>query len=142
MKKKIAALVIGGLVTVSAIGFGYSAYAAEKNAEQKPAMHNMMQDGKMGNMDDKAMGDMMKDAEMQKQCLEMMKSPEMQQGMKDMMKTPEMQVMMKQMLQSDPELHKIMLDLVNSVDMNEHSHDTVTTASNSAPATDHSAHHQ
>ncbi|MEG6586357.1 hypothetical protein [Dendrosporobacter sp. 1207_IL3150] len=130
MKKKFAALVIGGIITVSAFGFGYSVNAAEKNAEQKPAMHNMMQGG---HMDAKAMGDMMKDPA---KCVEMMKSPEMQGMMKDMMKTPEMQVMMKQMLQNDAELHKIMLDLVNSVDMSEHDH-----AAPRATASEHNSHH-
>ncbi|MEG6584920.1 hypothetical protein [Dendrosporobacter sp. 1207_IL3150] len=115
MKKTMTALVIGGLITISAFGFGYSANAAEKNIEQKPAMNNMMHSGEHGHMNGKAMGDMMNDPEMQKKCSEMMNSPEMQNMMKEKMKTPEMQAMMKKMLQSDPELHKIMKDLVNSV---------------------------
>ena len=145
MNKKVAAWIVGGLVTVSVAGFGFNATigsAAEK-APQTQMMQTNQMSNMMGNMDPKAMTDMMKSPEMQKQCVEMMKNPEMQKAMKDMMKTPEMQGMMKQMLQQDMGFHQMMSDLVNSVDMNsDHSMPQQTTGSQ-APNTknDHSAHH-
>jgi len=103
MNKKLAMWVVGGLVTASAMGLGFNATvgsAAEKETV-KPAVQGMMMPGenKMGAMDPNAMGDMMKNGDMQKHCMEMMKSPEMQSMMKEMMKTPEMQSMMKDVMQ-------------------------------------------
>lgn len=120
MDKKLTAWVVGGLITASVIGSGFNT-AVGSAAEKSPQMQMMQtsQTGTMvGNMDPKAMADMMKTPEMQKQCIEMMKNPEMQKAMKDIMKTPEMQGVMKQMLQQDMGFHQMMSDLVNSVDMN------------------------
>ena len=104
MKKTLKMWVIGGLVTASAMGLGFNAVgsAAEKEAV-KPAMQGMMMQGenKMGAMDPNAMGDMMKNGDMQKHCMEMMKSPEMQAMMKEMMKTPEMKSMMKEVMEEN-----------------------------------------
>ena len=104
MKKKLTMWVIGGIVTASAMGLGFNATgsAAEKEAV-KPAMQGMVMQGEnnMGAMDHNAMGDMMKNGDMQKHCMEMMKSPEMQSMMKEMMKTPEMQSMMKDVMQEN-----------------------------------------
>lgn len=120
MKKKLGILVVGGIVAMSTFGFMYGASAAEK-AEQKPAMHTMMpQDGKM---DMQSMKDMMKNPEMQKQCL-------------DAMRSPEMQAALKQMMQRDGQFHQMMLDLVNSVDMDAHSSDDTANA-----PMNHSMHH-
>jgi len=90
MKKQVTMWVVGGIITVSAMGLGFNATvgnAAEKETA-KPAMHDMMMQGenKMGTMDHNAMGDMMKNGDMQKHCMEMMKTPEMQSMMKEMMK--------------------------------------------------------
>lgn len=146
MNKKITAYVLGGLLTVSAIGFGLanSSSAAEKNPSSQ-MMQGAQTGNMMGSMDPKAMAEMMKSPEMQKQCVEMMKSPEMQQAMKDIMKKPEMQGMMKQMLQQDMAFHQMMADLVNSVDMNS---DHMMQPEKQQPAMgenassmDHSAHH-
>jgi cytochrome bd-type quinol oxidase subunit 1 len=133
MKKRITALMLGGLVALSA--FSYSAYAAEKKPEVKSAMHAGMMNGMAA--DGKDMETMMQDPEMQKKCIDMMKSPEMQAAMSSMLKTPEMQGIMKQMMQNDGELHTVMQDLVNSIDMNEHS--SMQPPANSM---NHSAHHQ
>lgn len=147
MNKKIAAYVMGGLLTVSVIGFGFTniTSAAEKNPSAQMMQSNQMGD-MMGKMDPKAMAEMMKSPEMQKQCIEMMKNPEMQQAMKDVMKTPEMQGMMKQMMQQDMAFHQMMADLVNSVDMNS---DHTMQPPGQQPAmpenaqqTDHGAHHK
>ncbi|WP_425058165.1 hypothetical protein SCACP_28110 [Sporomusa carbonis] len=133
MNKKIAVYVMGGLLTVSAIGFGFAniTSAAEKNPPAQMMQSNQM-DNMMGNMDPKAMAEMMKSPEMQKQCVEMMKNPEMQG-------------MMKQMLQQDMAFHQMMADLVNSVDMNS---DHTMQPQQQQPAvpeddqpTDHSVHH-
>jgi len=129
MKKKVAALVVGGLLSISV--FGYSSYAAEKLDDQK-AVHGSMMNGAHGDM-----ANMMKDPEMQKKCIEMMKSPEMQAMMASMLKTPEMQGVVKQMMQNDSELHTIMQDLVNSIDMNDH-----TAAGSTANSMNHGSHHQ
>jgi len=106
MKKKLTMWVIGGIVTVSAMGLGFNATVG--SAAEKEAVHiemhgdMMMQDeNKLGTMDHNAMGDMMKNGDMQKHCMEMMKSPEMQSMMKEMMKTPEMQSMMKEVMQEN-----------------------------------------
>lgn len=133
MKKKITALMLGGLVALSV--FSYSAYAAEKKPEVKPTMHADMMSGMAA--DGKGMEKMMQDPEMQKKCIEMMKSPEMQAAMSSMLKTPEMQGIIKQMMQNDGELHTVMQDLVNSIDMNDHG--SMQTPS---PSMNHSAHHQ
>jgi len=145
MNKKVAAYVMGGLLTVSAIGFGYAniTSAAEKTPPAQMMQSNQMAN-MMGSMDPKAMADMMKSPEMQKQCVEMLKNPEMQQAMKEVMKTPEMQGMMKQMLQQDMGFHQMMADLVNSVDVNsDHTMQPQQPAvpQNNAQPTDHSAHH-
>lgn len=129
MKKKVIAFVVGGMLTLSA--FGYSSYAAEKLDDSK-VVHGSMMNGVHGDM-----AQMMKDPEMQKKCIEMMKSPEMQAMMANMLKTPEMQGVVKQMMQNDPELHTIMQDLVNSVDMSDHA-----ASGSSANSTTHGSHHQ
>lgn len=145
MNKKLTAWVVGGLVMASVVGLGFNATVASA-AEKAPQMQ-MMQPNQtgtmMGNMDPKAMADMMKTPEMQKQCIEMMKNPEMQKAMKDIMKTPEMQGVMKQMLQQDMGFHQMMSDLVNSVDMNsDHSMPQQPAgAEGAAPQTGHNAHH-
>ncbi|MDR3591751.1 MAG: hypothetical protein P4N41_19020 [Negativicutes bacterium] len=120
MKKRMMIWVLGGLIAVSAAGFGFGASVASAAdaAGQAPMKHDGMMDGKGMMQYPKAMAEMMKSPEMQKQCLEMMKSPEMQKTMIDMMKQPEMQAAMKQMMQKDMAFHQMMLDLVNSVDMN------------------------
>ncbi|QJW48275.1 hypothetical protein HA075_22775 [bacterium BFN5] len=129
MKKKAIAFVVGGLLFLSA--FGYSSYAAEQIDDQK-AIHSSMMNGGHGDMTQ-----MMKDPEMEKKCIEMMKSPEMQAMMANLMKTPEMQGVVKQMIQNDPELYKIMQDLVNSIDMNDHA-----ASGGSTNLTNHGSHHQ
>ncbi len=143
MNKKLIAGVAVALVSVAALGFafGTSTGSAAEPAKQ-PQM--MTQGNQMGNMDPKAMADMMKTPEMQKQCVEIMKSPEMQQAMISTMQQPEMQAAMKQMLQSDAGFHQMMLDMVNSVDMNtDHGTKPSTTNDATAPAaSDHNAHHQ
>lgn len=147
MNKKIAVYVMGGLLTISAIGFGFTniTSAAEKKPQEQMMQSNQMGD-MMGKMDPKAMAEMMKSPEMQKQCIEMMKNPEMQQAMKEIMKAPEMQGMMKQMLQQDMAFHQMMADLVNSVDMNsDHTMQPQgqqpATSENATPV-DHGAHHK
>lgn len=147
MKKTVKVWLIGGLVAVSVMGAGL-AMAAGKSADS--GKQGMMQSGQMvGNIDPKAMADMMKTPEMQKECVDMMKSPEMQQAMIGVMKQPEMQAAMKQMLQQDPAFHQMMLDLVNSIDMNmDHGNMTPNTQPSSKPSEapqtefDHNAHHQ
>ena len=142
MNKKITAYVLGGLLTVSAIGFGFAniTNAAEKNPSSQMMQSNQT-GNMMGNMDPKAMAEMMKSPEMQKQCIEMMKNPEMQKAMKDMMKTPEMQGIMKQMLQQDMGFHQMMSDLVNSVDMNIDHSMPGQTGTPSSDMDGHSSHH-
>ena len=105
MKNNFKMWIVGGLITVSAIGLGFNATvgsAAEKETV-KPAMQGMamQDDNKMGAMDPNAMGDMMKNGDMQKHCMEMMKSPEMQAMMKEMMRSPEMKSMMKEIIQEN-----------------------------------------
>ena len=113
MSKKLVMIIcilvtmVIGLTLVSAAG---------TNAQQGSQMPMMQGQGM--NMDAKAMSDMMKTPDMQKKCVEYMKDPEMQKTMIGIMKQPEMQSAMKQMLQQDPSFHQMMLDLVNSVDMN------------------------
>ncbi|SDD71385.1 GerD family protein [Sporomusa acidovorans] len=144
MKKKLAMLVVGGLVSASVLGFGVSpsiASAAEK-VPQPCTMQANQTGAMMGTMDPKAMAEMMKTPEMQKQCIEMMKNPEMQKAMKDVMKTPEMQSVMKQMLQQDMSFHQMMSDLVNSVDMtSDHSNSTQAEQPSGNPSDGHSGHH-
>lgn len=118
--------------------------AADKSTDSgKPGV---MLQGQMGNLDPKDMADKMKTPEMQKQCVDMMKIPEMQQAMIGVMKQPEMQATMKKMLQQDPAFHQMMLDLVNSVDMNM-DHGNMTPNSqpsigNRQTGLDHNSHHQ
>ena len=134
-KKKVFAL-IAALAVVGAVGYGLSATSigAAEPAKQPPAM---MQ----GNLDPKGMADMMNSPQMQQQCVEYMKSPEMQQAMIKTMKQPEMQVAMKQMLQRDAGFHQMMLDLVNSVDMNM-DHGTEDAPSANGGPSSHNMHHQ
>lgn len=141
--KTVKVWLIGSLVAVSIMGAGIATAADKSTDSGKPGV--MMQ-GQMSNLDPKAMADKMKTSEIQKQCVDMMKSPEMQQAMIGVMKQPEMQAAMKQMLQQDPAFHQMMLDLVNSVDMNM-DHGNMTP--NSQPSTgnlqtgmDHNSHHQ
>lgn len=140
-KKKIIALV-GVLAVVGAAGFGLGATTkgAAAPAKQPPMM---MQGNQMGNMDAKTMADMMNSPQMQKQCVEYMKSPEMQQAMIGTMKQPEMQAAMKQMLQRDAGFHQMMLDLVNSVDMNgDHGNMPMDSQSSNGGQSSHGMHHQ
>lgn len=128
MKSKMAGLIIGGLITVSAFGVAFSANSigsAAAKTEQLAVSPGMMQNGQMN-------PDMMNSPEMQKECQKMMASPEMQQAMKDMMKQPQMQNMMKQMMASDPVFKQIMSDIVNN---NE------PTITNEQAPIDHNAHH-
>ncbi len=145
MKKKLAIWVVGGLITVSVAGLGVSpatASAAQKAPQACETQTNQMGAMMMGNMNPKAMAEMMKTPEMQKQCIEMMKNPEMQKAMKDVMRTPEMQGIMKQMLQQDMSFHQMMSDLVNSVDMNsDHSGPQPVEQSSGDPSNAHSSHH-
>jgi len=100
MNKKMITWIVGGLMTISFIGFGLSETArAAEQAQQMPVMQTGQMGAMMGNMDPKAMAEMMKTPEMQKQCVEMMKNPEMQKTMADFMKTPEIQGRIKQMMQ-------------------------------------------
>jgi periplasmic protein CpxP/Spy len=141
MKKRLMIWVLGGLIAVSAVGMSFGAKVV--SAADQGKQSQMMQ-GNQGMMQDpKAMADMMKSPDMQKQCLELMKNPEMQKAMIDMMKQPEMQAAMKQMLQRDMKFHQMMLDLVNSVDMNmDHAQsDSQMMPGDSMPGMDHSAHH-
>lgn len=143
MNKRIAAWVVGGLVTISVSGLGFNQTIA--NAAERTQQMPMLQSSQMGNMDPKAMIEMMKSPEMQKQCIEMMKNPEMQKAMKDIMRTPEMQGIMKQMLEQDMGFHQMMSDLVNSVDMSsDHSmpQQQSELPQNNAKQTSHNAHHQ
>ena len=140
MNNKLIAGVAVVLVAVAAFGFafGTSTGSAAEPAKRSPMM---MQPGQM---DPKAMAEMMNSPEMQKQCIEMMKNTDMQQAMMGMMKQPEMQAVMKQMLQKDAGFHQMMLDLVNSVDMNM-DHGDMQINKNTAPApaaSSHSSHHQ
>jgi protein CpxP len=135
MTKKTIFVLFGILAVAATIAFSTVPVSAAEPAKQPP----MMQPGQM---DPKAMADMMKTPAMQKQCVEMMKSPEMQQTMMTVMKQPEMQAIMKQMLQKDAGFHQMMLDLVNSVDMNM-DHGAMQPGTPSAPAAaDHNSHHQ
>lgn len=139
MNKKLFAAVTGALIAVGALGlaFGTTTGSAAEPAKQPP----MMQPGQMGTIDPKAMADMMNSPEMQRQCVEMMKSPEMQQAMMGVMKQPEMQAAMKRMLQSDAGFHQMMLDLVNSVDMNME-HGKAPANGQTAADFDHGSHHR
>ncbi|MDR7868863.1 MAG: hypothetical protein RIN56_18875 [Sporomusaceae bacterium] len=141
MNKKLIAGIAVALVSVVALSFtfGTTTGSAAEPAKQPPMM---MQPG---NMDPKAMAEQMKSPEMQKQCVEMMRSPEMQQAMMGMMKQPEMQAAMKQMLQRDAGFHQMMLDLVNSVDINaDHGNTSGNNQPSGSPSTgfDHGSHHR
>ncbi len=118
MKNKMTGLVIGGLITLSALGLtlGVNSIgkAAENDKSVSPSM--MMQNGQMETMN----SEMMNSSEMQNQCTDMMSKPEMQKTMKEMMKQPQMQSMMKQLMSSDPEFKQLMSDIVKDVD-NENS---------------------
>lgn len=148
--KKVLPWILGGVLTVFVLGLGGNAavgYAAEKDARQmkQHQMHqDVMQDGKnmMGQIDHKMMEEMMKDPAMMKQCMDMMQQPEMQSMMKDMMQKPEMQAMMKGMMQKDGQFHKMMMDLVNSVDMDEnHDHTGSFINAENATSEGHEGHH-
>lgn len=139
MNKKMSVWIIGGLITASVIGFGFVSTGSAAESKQQMPMQQGAHTGMMGNMDPKAMADMMNSPEMQKQCVEMMKNPEMQKSMMNMMKLPEMQGMMKQMLQQDMGFHQMMTDLVNSVDMN--SDHSMPQTPMGAPQGGHGGHH-
>ncbi len=69
----------------------------------------------------------------------------MQQAMIGIMKQPEMQAAMKQMLQRDAGFHQMMLDLVNSVDMNMDHGNTLRDSQptgNPSGGFDHESHHR
>lgn len=137
MKKSLMIWVLGGLITVSAVGLSFD--ANKVSAAEQPKQSQMMQ---MNNMDPKSMATMMNSPEMQKQCVDAMKDPQMQKAMIGVMKQPEMQAAMKQMLQQDAGFHQMMLDLVNSVDMNmEHGDMTGNTSDGGQGGGEHSHHH-
>lgn len=144
MNKKFASWVVGALITVSVAGLGVSpatVSAAQKAPQEYGTQTNQM-GAMMGNMNPKALAEMMKTPEMQKQCIEMMKNPEMQKAMKDVMRNPEIQGIMKQMLQQDMSFHQMMSDLVNSVDMDsDHSGPQQIEQSSGNPSNAHSGHH-
>ena len=119
MKKKLTMLVVGGIVTASTMGLGFNVTVA--SAAEKETVHTVMygdmvmQDkNKMGAMDTKAMGDMMKNSDMQKHCKEMMKSPEMKAKMQEMMKSPEMQAKMQEMMMKSPEMKAKMQEMMKT----------------------------
>ncbi|MCX7780823.1 MAG: hypothetical protein N2491_07900 [Negativicutes bacterium] len=146
MNKRMTAWIVGGLITVSAIGLvfdGKVSLAAEKTSPS-PMMQGTQMQHMMNGMDPKAMAEMMKSPEMQKHCLEMMKNPEMQMHCLEMMKNPEMQQMMKQMIQQDKDFHKMMSDLVKSVDMDsKHTmpQQPIGASQNNVSAEGYGAHH-
>ena len=121
MKKRFAMLVVGGIITVSAMGLSFNntvASAAEKEIVH-PASHGAMAmqgEHKMDAMPSHDMGDMMKNCEMHKKCMEMMKNPEMQTMMQDMMKNPEMQTMMQEMMKN-PEMQAKMQEMMKNHEM-------------------------
>lgn len=117
MKKSFAMLIVGGLVTASALGLGFTnaiAGAAEKEAAH-PVMHS---EHKMDAMspESNGMGDIMKSCEMHKECMEMMKNPEMHGKMQEMMKNPEMQAKMQEMMKN-PEMHGKMQEKMKNPEM-------------------------
>ncbi|SMD16147.1 hypothetical protein [Sporomusa malonica] len=136
MKNKLAGWIIGGLITVSALGLAFGANSlasAAANTEQAAAAAGMMMsNGQMGKMDP----EMMNAPEMQKQCEDMMKSTDMQQAMKGMMQQPQMQNMMKQMLASDPAFKQMMVDMVSSS-----SEQATQPQASESETIDHNAHH-
>ncbi len=140
MNKKFVARIAVALVSVVTLGFaiGPAAGSAAEPAKQPPMM---MLGNQVGSMDPKDMVDMMKSPETQQQCIGMMKSPEMEQSMMGVMIQPEMQAAMKQMLQRDAGFHRMMLDLVNSVDINA---DHGNTSGKGSPSNgfDHGSHHR
>ncbi|HBS58352.1 MAG TPA: hypothetical protein DEA44_03695 [Firmicutes bacterium] len=143
MKKRMTAWVVGGLLAVSALGVAFNSgvgNAGGKITGPATPVKNMMQEGQRGEMDPQ----MMNSPESQKQCLDMMKNPEMQQGMKEMIKQPEMQAMMKQMLAGDPEMRRMMSDLLSAAESSSQAGDQTQPdgSSLSDPGTvDHNAHH-
>jgi hypothetical protein len=144
MKKSLMIWVLGGLITVSAIGLSFDANKVSAADQPKQAQTMQGQDMMQGmkNMDPKSMAAMMNSPEMQKQCVDAMKDPQMQKAMINVMKQPEMQAAMKQMLQQDAGFHQMMLDLVNSVDMNmEHGDMTGTASDGGQGSGEHSHHH-
>jgi len=137
MKKTLILGIIGLVITISAAGLAYGATVSQPEpAKQSPMM----------NMDADRMNDMMKNSDTQQQCVSMMKNTEMQQSMMQMMRQPEMQAAMKQMLQKDAGFHQMMLDLVNSVDINAEHANADNQSQNAAVQPpdnpDHAAHHQ
>ena len=142
MKKAVKGWIIGGLVAVSIFGYGFTMNIACAAEQSKPAT-TQDQTCQTNPMDSKAMINMMTSSDFQQRCLEIMKNPEMRQTMINMMKQPEMQTAMKQMMQQDMSFHQMMIDLVNSVDINM-DHGTTTTntnTTNSMSGMDHSQHH-
>jgi protein CpxP len=141
MKTKMTAWMLGGVITMSAIGFGMNGNisAAEKVASQATAQ--MMPGDQVSSMpmDSQSMNDMMNSPERQQQCAEMLKNPEMQKNMIAMMKNPAMQTTMKQMLQNNPELLQMMKDLINSVETGGFT--TAPTSDMSGMSMDQGAHH-
>jgi hypothetical protein len=119
MKTNMTAWILGGLITVSAIGFEMSSNVSAAEKVVSPSGTQMMSGNQMGSMsmDAKSMNDMMNSPDMQKQCVEMLKNPAMQKNMIAMLKTPEMQTTMQQMLQNNPDLLQMMKDLINSVEI-------------------------
>jgi uncharacterized protein HemX len=109
MKKKVLPWVLGGVITISALGLGVmSSVGSAAEQAQKPAqqqMHQAMQKDGKDMMDKESMQQMMSDPQMQEKCIEMMQQPEMQIMMKEMMQKPEMQATMKEIMQKDGQFH-------------------------------------
>ena len=134
MKNKITGLIIGGLITASALGMAFGVNSignAAAKTEQAAVSSEMMKNDQMS-------PEMMNSPEMQKQCGEMMASPEMQKTMMGMMKQPQMQTMMKQMLASDPKFKQMMSDMVNNANTVG---EQVPPTDQAPVAIDHNAHH-
>lgn len=145
--KKMVPWILSGVMTITMLGLGPVTVASA--AEQKQQhMQEMTKDGQhnMGQMDPKMMQDMMKDGKMMmdpvmhQQCMEMMQKPEMQDKVKEMLAMPQMQASLKAIMQKDGQFHKMISDLVNSVEMTEeHAHRVE--ASPDAEKIAHNQHH-
>ncbi|WP_110953800.1 hypothetical protein [Anaerosinus massiliensis] len=86
MKNKFTAWIVGGLITASVLGISYGVSSAAE-AETTPAKQTQMTQQEQTN------------------CGEMMASPEMQNNMR---------TMMKDMMANDPEMKRIMIDMMQS----------------------------
>lgn len=139
--KKLLPLVLGGMITVGALGGGLMVSIGNAAENKQPQSQNQtcQTEDKDGMMKHADMTN--SDTDMIKQCSGGMQQPEMQNRMKEMMQQPEMQAAIKAMMQQDAQFHQMMLDLVNSVETPEnHDHGAIS----SQPATnddEHAKHH-